>query len=252
MAIQNRRGAYENYDPNKMVAGEFAVATDEQKLFIAFAPGLSKQILTEDDQTQVDNAINSTSENPVQNKVINTALNSKAPIASPTFTGTPKAPTAAVGTSSTQIATTSFVRQEINAIPSPVKKIWTGTCASTASIAEKVVSLNDSTDFSLEDGVTIAVYFSTINNAQNATLNVNNTGAKPIAYYYYDYDGVHTVGTEDPYYRWSNGMKVFTYKTNRWIMMTADTRWVSYLLENSRTTLTATDQGSGVVSLSIT
>lgn len=49
MAIQNRRGAYNNYDPNKMVSGEFAVATDEQKLFIAFAPGLSKRILTEDD-----------------------------------------------------------------------------------------------------------------------------------------------------------------------------------------------------------
>lgn len=49
MAIQNRRGAYSNYDPNKMVSGEFAVATDEQKLFIAFAPGLSKRILTEDD-----------------------------------------------------------------------------------------------------------------------------------------------------------------------------------------------------------
>lgn len=49
MAIQNRRGAYNNYDPNKMVSGEFAVAMDEQKLFIAFAPGLSKRILTEDD-----------------------------------------------------------------------------------------------------------------------------------------------------------------------------------------------------------
>lgn len=135
---------------------------------------------------------------------------------------------------------------------SSIQKIWSGTCASTASIAEKVVSLDNSTGFSLEDGVTIAVYFSAINNAQNPTLNVDNTGAKPIVYYYYDYDGVHTAGTEDPYYKWSNGLKVFTYKTNRWIMMTADTRWVSYLLENSRTALTATDQGSGVVSLSIT
>jgi hypothetical protein len=32
-----------------------------------------------------------------------------APVASPTFTGTPTAPTAAVGNSSTQIATTEFV-----------------------------------------------------------------------------------------------------------------------------------------------
>lgn len=38
-----------------------------------------------------------------------------APIASPTFTGTPKAPTAAAGTNTTQIATTAFVNQAVNA-----------------------------------------------------------------------------------------------------------------------------------------
>lgn len=36
-----------------------------------------------------------------------------APIASPTFTGTPAAPTAAVGTNTTQLATTAFVNAEI-------------------------------------------------------------------------------------------------------------------------------------------
>lgn len=184
MAIQMRRGNLVNYDEDKMLPGEFAVAIDEKELYIAFGTGDSKRVLTEDDIS--------------------------------------------------------------------IQKIWTGTCASTASIAEKVVSLDNSTGFSLEDGVTIAVYFSAINNAQNPTLNVDNTGAKPIAYYYYDYNGGHTAGTEDPYYKWSNGLKVFTYKSNRWIMMTADTRWVSYLLENSRTALTATDQGSGVVTLSLT
>jgi hypothetical protein len=40
-------------------------------------------------------------------------FNDKAPIASPAFTGTPTAPTAAEGTSTTQIATTAFVRNEI-------------------------------------------------------------------------------------------------------------------------------------------
>ncbi len=38
-----------------------------------------------------------------------TALNAKAPLASPTFTGTPGAPTPSVGDASTQIATTAFV-----------------------------------------------------------------------------------------------------------------------------------------------
>ena len=42
-----------------------------------------------------------------------TALNLKANLASPTFTGTPEAPTASVGTNSTQVATTAFVNAEI-------------------------------------------------------------------------------------------------------------------------------------------
>lgn len=44
---------------------------------------------------------------------IDAAIALKANIASPTFTGTPAAPTAAGGTSTTQIATTAFVQQEI-------------------------------------------------------------------------------------------------------------------------------------------
>jgi len=39
---------------------------------------------------------------------------SRAPLASPTFTGTPKAPTAAAGTDTTQIATTAFVTAAIS------------------------------------------------------------------------------------------------------------------------------------------
>ena len=64
-------------------------------------------------KTTVDTALSSTSTNPVQNKVVNSALGAKAPIASPTFTGTPKAPTATAGTSTTQIATTAFVTTAI-------------------------------------------------------------------------------------------------------------------------------------------
>jgi hypothetical protein len=44
---------------------------------------------------------------------INSDLSAKASIASPTFTGTPAAPTAAVGTNTTQIATTEYVRSEL-------------------------------------------------------------------------------------------------------------------------------------------
>lgn len=45
----------------------------------------------------------------------------KAPLASPTFTGTPKAPTAAAGTNTDQIATTAFVANAVAAISSQGK-----------------------------------------------------------------------------------------------------------------------------------
>ena len=44
---------------------------------------------------------------------LQSALNAKAPLASPTFTGTPAAPTPAGGTNTTQIATTAFVQSAI-------------------------------------------------------------------------------------------------------------------------------------------
>jgi hypothetical protein len=49
--------------------------------------------------TEIDNEFNA----------IASAISSKADTASPTFTGTPAAPTAAAGTSTTQLATTAFV-----------------------------------------------------------------------------------------------------------------------------------------------
>ena len=54
-----------------------------------------------------------------------TTFNNKAPLASPAFTGTPTAPTAAAGTNDTQIATTAFVQSTISggaAVPSYTMK----------------------------------------------------------------------------------------------------------------------------------
>lgn len=47
---------------------------------------------------------------------LQTDLNAKAPIDSPALTGTPTAPTAATGTNTTQIATTAYVRAEIQSM----------------------------------------------------------------------------------------------------------------------------------------
>jgi len=47
---------------------------------------------------------------------VSSAIASKANINSPTFTGTPAAPTASVGTNTTQLATTAYVKAEITAL----------------------------------------------------------------------------------------------------------------------------------------
>jgi hypothetical protein len=63
------------------------------------------------------------------------AIASKADINSPTFTGTPAAPTASAGTSTTQIATTAFVTTAIAnaAFPSGAIVLWSGSIASIPS-----------------------------------------------------------------------------------------------------------------------
>lgn len=58
---------------------------------------------------------------------------SRAPLASPTFTGTPKAPTATAGTNTTQIATTAFVKTAVdNAVSGAV--VFKGTQTSVSAI----------------------------------------------------------------------------------------------------------------------
>ena len=62
---------------------------------------------------------------------VQTAINSKADIASETLTGTPLAPTAAVGTDSTQIATTAFVKNVLETYIYPVGSIYFNMAVST-------------------------------------------------------------------------------------------------------------------------
>lgn len=58
------------------------------------------------------------------------AISSKADLASPTFTGTPSAPTATAGSSTTQIATTAFVTAALSAAY-PVGSIYINAGVST-------------------------------------------------------------------------------------------------------------------------
>lgn len=56
MAIQNRRGSYEDFDPNELLAGELAVVQDGdpasstgRALYVCFEPGVVKRIVDYDD-----------------------------------------------------------------------------------------------------------------------------------------------------------------------------------------------------------
>jgi len=59
-----------------------------------------------------DSALSATSDNAPQTKAVKEALDLKAPLASPSFTGSPTAPTQAAGNNSTRIATTAYVQGE--------------------------------------------------------------------------------------------------------------------------------------------
>ncbi len=79
--------------------------------------------------TEIDNEFNS----------ISGAISSKADIASPTFTGTPAAPTATAGSNTTQIATTAYVKGEVDSAT-------TGLAASaTQTLTNKTIALGSNT-----------------------------------------------------------------------------------------------------------
>lgn len=74
--------------------------------------------------TEIDNEFNS----------ISGAISSKSDIASPTFTGTPAAPTPTAGSNTSQIANTAYVRGELTTlIPSGIILLWSGSIASIPS-----------------------------------------------------------------------------------------------------------------------
>ena len=83
---------------------------------------------------------------------VQTQLNSKAPLISPSFTGTPIAPTADVNTNTTQIATTAYVvGQGYSKIASPT---FTGTVVLPSTTSIGTIT---STELSYVDGVTSAI-----------------------------------------------------------------------------------------------
>ena len=93
----------------------------------------------------------------------NTAIDTKSAIASPTFTGVPAAPTAAAGTSTTQIATTAFVGTAVaNIVDSAPEALNT--------LNELAAALGDDANFSATVSTQIGTISSnTVTNATNIT-----------------------------------------------------------------------------------
>ena len=119
---------------------------------------------------------------------IQTQLNSKSPLASPTFTGNPIAPTQSANNSSTRIATTEYVQGELNAYASDTVTFtnksgdisqWTNnsgfmTPSSAATLTNKTGSISQWTNNS---GYITATSTDTLNNktisgASNTISNV--------------------------------------------------------------------------------
>ena len=71
-------------------------------------------------------------------------LDKKAPLAGPTFTGVPKAPTAAAGTNTTQLATTAFVKAAVTAGTPDASETVKGI-AEIATTAEVTAGTDDAT-----------------------------------------------------------------------------------------------------------
>ena len=63
----------------------------------------------------IDSALSNSSTNPIQNKAVKDALDLKAPLASPAFTGNPTVPTQTTTDDSTKAASTAFVKAAISA-----------------------------------------------------------------------------------------------------------------------------------------
>ncbi|EHJ00866.1 hypothetical protein CDLVIII_4352 [Clostridium sp. DL-VIII] len=96
---------------------------------------------------------------------INELNSEKSSLVSPTFTGTPSAPTAVVGTNTTQLATTAFVTNSINNKTSITGNAATATMLATARTISLTGDVTGSVNF---DGSTNADIIATVGDDSHA------------------------------------------------------------------------------------
>lgn len=92
-------------------------------------------------------------------RVVYNIKNKFAPLASPTFTGVPKAPTAATGTKTLQIASTAFVAAGL------------ATCASSTDFTALKTRVTDLENGGAQAAETVEQYVALYNGYQGTDLN---------------------------------------------------------------------------------
>lgn len=127
------------------------------------------------------NVDNTSDANKPISSATQTALNLKADKASPTFTGTPSAPTATAGTNTTQLATTAFVTSAVAAIPAGAPLATAAQARQTGNTTEALgvkTTIDANAVVSQTDGATITIDFNGTINAV-VTLGGNRTLGLP-------------------------------------------------------------------------
>ena len=103
--------------PSSPSAGDLWFDDDALVLYVYYADGTSNQWVQTNpssiDPSAFDGSFASLTNKPTT--LSGYGITDGATLASPTFTGTPAAPTASAGTNTTQLATTAFVQQEVTA-----------------------------------------------------------------------------------------------------------------------------------------
>lgn len=158
MAIQNRRGQYTDFDPSKMVAGEFAVVqsgdentTSGKAVYMAFGSGDVQRLVTDD---EVSAEIS---------EQIGTALDGKVDKVE------------GKGLSTNDYSNTE--KNKVADLQNGEISVLYGTTTTSGATQTKTVSCSD---FVLRNGALIAVHSEYTNTADAPKLNINNTGAKDV------------------------------------------------------------------------
>ena len=106
-----------------------------------------------------------------------------------------------------------------------------GTCTTAAATAGKVITVSGNSNWTLTVGSIICIKFTNTNTATNPTLNINETGAKPIWYN----NSVYTSGGNIAGY--ANRPAIYMYDGTHYI-------WLSWAYD-SNTTYTNQSLGNG-------